>query len=234
MFRRTSAVASAVQPSLLFTAHKRLNGRTAPATQVLHARFSPSRAGEAAQTFHLVCDNCQVKRFTIAAQGVELAVTVPTLDGRTLGPGELAAGAIWLGAVICGTSSASRSLVLSNATPVALPFRLRSRRLPTEGADPHPAPADVALPSPAGGGPGPALTFDGEHEAGEGAAQRDDGWWEDADGSVFSLDPWRGTFPSRGETPLMARTATHIPSPKPRSPGLPSPPLSPHAPPRAH
>lgn len=170
------------------------------------------------QIFHLVCDNCQVKRFTIAAQGVELAVTIPTLDGRKLGAEELASDPVWFGAVVYGTSAA-RSLTLSNATPVPLPFRFRSRRLPADGGGGDSSPGNASRPAP-----GPARTFDGaqeEEEAGDlqlqtasaragGAAassslQRDDDEWEDADGSVFRLDPWHGTFPSRGETPLTVR-----------------------------
>lgn len=187
--------------------------------------------------FHLVCDNCQVKRFTIAAQGVELAVSIPTLDGRKLGPGELASDPVWFGAVVYGTAAA-RSLTLSNATPVPLPFRFRSRRLPADGGagDSGPASSLSARPAAADADAAdgqPGRVFNGQQE-GDGAAagpQRDDGEWEDADGSVFTLDPWHGTFPSRGETPLTVRRRRPAPAsrfllPHPPRPASPPPSLT--------
>jgi hypothetical protein len=112
--------------------------------------FAPKAIGQAVQQFKMVCDNCQVKTFTIVGTGSEVSVDVLGEDGSVMVPQT----AVWFDRVEPGASF-SRVFRVRNNTPLQLPFRweqfLPAERLCMEG-----------LESPGGGPAGPAGKAGGE------------------------------------------------------------------------
>jgi len=112
--------------------------------------FSPRAAGEYVQQFRMVCDNCQVKTFTILGVGAEVDVDVVNDDGEVLD----SATPSWFDQVVPG-SSFSRSFKILNRTPVPLPFAWAHlcvpEKVPSEAAAPGAADAgaDAVAPVPA-------------------------------------------------------------------------------------
>ena len=99
----------------------------------LEVIFAPSVSGPHNTTFHMVCDNCQVKTFCISGQGTSLDVAAAKVDGRAVLPGELdgdlAERPLWLGETVPGARTA-RTVVMRSATAVPLPYRWEVRAPP--------------------------------------------------------------------------------------------------------
>ena len=72
---------------------------------VLRVGFKPPQGGEFISQFRMVCDNCQVKTFTVVGKGAILEVNVSAFDGRPAMPGELSRP-VWFGPVVPGAELA--------------------------------------------------------------------------------------------------------------------------------
>ena len=86
----------------------------------LYVSFTPMLPTDYSETFHLVCDNCQVKKFVVHGRGCLVDMSVNMLDGRQLAPGELERP-LWFGEVDAG-SSHERRISVTNSGGVPLPF----------------------------------------------------------------------------------------------------------------
>ena len=105
--------------------------------------FTPQGTGQAVQQFKMVCDNCQVKTFTIVGTGTDVSIDVLGEDGAALAPH----ADVWFDRVEPGASF-SRLFRIRNNTPLQLPFRweqfLPAERLRVEGLGSPGKPAAAA------------------------------------------------------------------------------------------
>ena len=115
--------------------------------------FAPKAIGQAVQQFKMVCDNCQVKTFTIVGTGSQVSVDVLGEDGSVMAPQTT----VWFDRVEPGASY-SRVFRIRNNTPLQLAFRweqfLPAERLRVEGLD---SPGGATAPGPAGAAGGEEL-----------------------------------------------------------------------------
>jgi len=86
----------------------------------LRVGFRPPDGGDFLHEFRMICDNCQVKSFTIVGRGTILDVAVTELDGRDVIEGELSRP-VWFGDAVPGIFL-TREITVRNATTVPIPF----------------------------------------------------------------------------------------------------------------
>jgi hypothetical protein len=87
-------------------------------------QFTPSAVGSHQSGFVLVCDNCQVRSYTVAGSGCAVDVAASQLDGRPLAPAELQQQPLWFGQLSPGAAS-SHVVTVRNGTTLPFPFAWR-------------------------------------------------------------------------------------------------------------
>lgn len=87
---------------------------------MINVSFEPQSTGRHEEHLVIVCDNCQVKEFSISGQACNVDLTLDTVDGTFFHP-ELLDSPLWFGNVVPG-SGFTRKVSVRNTTTLPFPF----------------------------------------------------------------------------------------------------------------